>query len=85
MTGWRTCTSRTAPGRRATSTWYPAAALSRVREVLESLARTGFSGHVVVEVSTRRVPTHEDRESDLAEALAFARLNLASAVADHRP
>jgi len=46
-------------------------------EVLESLAVAGFAGSVVVEVSTRRLDD-EARENDLAEALAFARLNLAA-------
>jgi sugar phosphate isomerase/epimerase len=50
--------------------------------VLESLARRGFDGAVVVEISTRRVPTREDREADLAEGLAFARLHLASPLHD---
>jgi sugar phosphate isomerase/epimerase len=48
-------------------------------EVLELLARRGFAGTVVLEVSTRRVPNRAQRESDLAEALAYARLNLAVA------
>lgn len=43
--------------------------------VLELLADSGWSGDVVVEVSTRRVDA-EQRELDLAEALAFARLGL---------
>ena len=47
---------------------------------LERLAAQGFSGSVVVEVGTRRL-TDEQRELDLAEALAFARLHLASAAA----
>lgn len=47
-------------------------------ELLEALAVAGFTGTVVVEVSTRRVKTREEREVDLAEALAFARLHLAS-------
>jgi sugar phosphate isomerase/epimerase len=47
-------------------------------ELLEILARQEFSGSVVVEVSTRRV-SGEQREADLAEALAFARLHLAAA------
>jgi hypothetical protein len=34
---------------------------------------------VVVEVTTRRARSREEREDDLAEALAFARLNLAAA------
>lgn len=46
-------------------------------EVLETLAAQGFSGDVVVEVGTRKVDD-EQREIDLAEALAFARLHLAS-------
>jgi sugar phosphate isomerase/epimerase len=47
-------------------------------EVLEILAGGSFTGSVVVEVSTRRVD-EEQREVDLAEALAFARLHLATA------
>jgi sugar phosphate isomerase/epimerase len=44
-------------------------------EVLEHLADGGWSGDVVVEVSTRKV-SRAQREVDLAEALAFARLAL---------
>jgi sugar phosphate isomerase/epimerase len=47
-------------------------------QVLGILAEQEFSGSVVVEVSTRRV-SGEQREADLAEALAFARLHLAAA------
>jgi sugar phosphate isomerase/epimerase len=46
-------------------------------EVLETLAEEGFDGAVVVEVTTRRL-AHDQREVDLAESLAFARLHLAS-------
>lgn len=42
---------------------------------LERLAGGRFAGVVTVEVSTRRLPPRE-RELDLAEALAFARLHL---------
>jgi sugar phosphate isomerase/epimerase len=49
-------------------------------ELLELLAGQGFSGSVVVEVGTRKL-TAEQREIDLAESLAFARLHLATAVA----
>jgi sugar phosphate isomerase/epimerase len=45
-------------------------------ELLERLAATGWAGNVVVEVSTRRATDAAEREADLAEALAFARLNL---------
>ena len=45
-------------------------------EVLEVLAGNGFRGHVVVEVATRRA-SEAQRELDLAESLAFARLHLA--------
>jgi sugar phosphate isomerase/epimerase len=48
--------------------------------VLERLARREFEGAVVLEVNTRRAGSRADREADLAEALAFARLNLASAL-----
>lgn len=47
-------------------------------ELLESLAGNGFGGSIVVEVGTRKL-TPEQREIDLAEALAFARLNFAAA------
>jgi sugar phosphate isomerase/epimerase len=43
--------------------------------LLEHLAEGGFSGEVVVEVSTRK-HTEAERETDLAESLAFARLHL---------
>ena len=48
-------------------------------EVLELLAQNGFDGTVVVEVNTRRAETRAEREADLAEALAYTRLNLAVA------
>jgi sugar phosphate isomerase/epimerase len=48
-------------------------------ELLERLAAKGWSGNVVVEVSTRRAVDLAEREADLAEALAFARLNLVAA------
>lgn len=46
-------------------------------EILEGLARNGFDGSVVVEISTRGKDA-DAREVDLAEALTFARLNLAT-------
>lgn len=51
-------------------------------DVLEHLARTSFGGVVVVEVNTRRAESRADREADLAEALAYTRLHLASAPLD---
>jgi sugar phosphate isomerase/epimerase len=48
-------------------------------DLLERLAAQGWSGNVVVEVSTRRAASPDEREADLAEALAFARLNLVAA------
>jgi sugar phosphate isomerase/epimerase len=48
-------------------------------ELLEGLAADDFRGLVVVEVSTRRSEDRIEREADLAEALAFTRLNLAAA------
>ena len=50
-------------------------------ELLETLAVQGFAGVVVVEVNTRKAESRADREADLAEALAFTRLNLAASVA----
>ena len=51
-------------------------------DLLERLAVAGFDGLVVVEVSTRRVSDRAEREADLAEALAFTRLNLAAPAND---
>ena len=52
-------------------------------ELLEQLAVQDFSGLVVVEVNTRRCEDRAERESDLAEALAYTRLHLAApAIAD---
>ncbi len=47
-------------------------------ELLEGLAVQGFDGLVVVEVNTRKCEDRAEREADLAEALAFTRLNLAA-------
>jgi sugar phosphate isomerase/epimerase len=45
--------------------------------LLRTLAGRGFSGAVVVEVSTRRARSHRQRQEILAESLAFAREHLA--------
>jgi sugar phosphate isomerase/epimerase len=47
-------------------------------DLLERLAANAFKGVIVVEVNTRRVENRAEREADLAEALAFTRLNLAA-------
>ncbi len=43
---------------------------------LHHLAGTGFEGHVVLEINTRRCSTREERETDLRESLEFAREHL---------
>jgi sugar phosphate isomerase/epimerase len=48
--------------------------------LLERLARDSWEGSIVLEVTTRRAKNREERENDLAEALAFTRLNLAAAL-----
>ncbi|HEV2928516.1 MAG TPA: sugar phosphate isomerase/epimerase [Propionibacteriaceae bacterium] len=48
--------------------------------VLQYLAEQDFSGHIVLEVNLRRSATRAQREADLAESLAFARLYLAAPV-----
>jgi len=53
-------------------------------EVLERVARNGFAGHVIVEVNTRRAVDRAERESDLAEALAYCRLHLVAPPLLHR-
>ncbi|MDP9183613.1 MAG: sugar phosphate isomerase/epimerase [Actinomycetota bacterium] len=47
-------------------------------ELLEGLAADEFDGLVVVEINTRKCLDRQEREADLAEALAFTRLNLAA-------
>ncbi|MDF2966543.1 MAG: hypothetical protein K0Q93_321 [Nocardioidaceae bacterium] len=47
-------------------------------DLLDVLALRGFAGHVVVEINTRRALDRDAREADLAEALAFTRLHLAT-------
>jgi sugar phosphate isomerase/epimerase len=45
-------------------------------DVLEDLVATRFDGIIVIEVSTRKAANRAERERDLVEALAFARLHL---------
>ncbi|HEX9064320.1 MAG TPA: sugar phosphate isomerase/epimerase [Streptosporangiaceae bacterium] len=49
--------------------------------VLDLLTGTGYQGMVVVEISTRRAFTDEERYADLEESLAFARKHLRAASA----
>ena len=44
--------------------------------LLRHLTSTGFAGHVVLEINTRRSRSMEDREADLVESLRFAREHL---------
>ena len=45
-------------------------------EVCEMLAAGDFSGHVILEVSTSRVRSEDEREALLLESLQFARAHL---------
>ena len=47
------------------------------REMLEQVGRRGLAGAVVIEVSTRRAESVEQREDDLLDSLVFARTHLA--------
>ncbi len=42
---------------------------------LGHLSRTGFAGHIVLEINTRKASTREEREADLRESLEFARMH----------
>lgn len=53
-----------------------------VSGLLEHLASGRFAGHVVVEINTRRSGGRTGRETDLIEALAFARLHFDAGRAD---
>lgn len=50
-----------------------------VAELLEKLAARAFSGHIVVEINTRKAADRDARELDLMESLAFTRLNFEAA------
>ena len=56
----------------------PGRGIQPCAELLEALADQDFDGVIVVEVNTRKAVDRADREADLAEALAFTRLNLAA-------
>jgi hypothetical protein len=47
-----------------------------VAEVLQHLAATGWNGHVVAEVNTRKAKSETERLALLVETLEFARLHL---------
>ncbi|HLT60054.1 MAG TPA: sugar phosphate isomerase/epimerase [Microlunatus sp.] len=51
----------------------------RAAEVLHHLGQRGFTGHVVLEINSRKSETRSKREADLAESLEFARTHLARA------
>jgi sugar phosphate isomerase/epimerase len=40
---------------------------------LHHVAASGFDGHIVIEINTRKAATREEREADLRESLEFAR------------
>jgi sugar phosphate isomerase/epimerase len=48
--------------------------------VLQYLAERDFTGHIILEVNLRRSVTRAQREADLAESLAYARLHFAAPV-----
>ena len=75
------CTWRTAPSPACrTSIWSLAVAASRARKCSHGSGTVGYGGMVVLEVSTRRVATRDERQADLAESLAFARRHLSGEV-----
>jgi sugar phosphate isomerase/epimerase len=53
------------------------------RELLEMLPGMGYSGMVVVEISTRRAQDARERYNDLAESLRFAKAYLHAPVPDY--
>jgi sugar phosphate isomerase/epimerase len=46
-------------------------------EFLEHLAASGFEGHIVAEINTRKAGTRAAREADLLASLAFSQLHFA--------
>lgn len=54
----------------------PGRGSTRAGDLLDLLRERGFTGHVVVEINTRKAGGREARTADLAESLAFAREHL---------
>ncbi|QBX54941.1 sugar phosphate isomerase/epimerase [Nocardioides seonyuensis] len=54
----------------------PGRGVMRAERFLRHLADIEFSGHVVLEINTRRCSTRAERETDLRESLEFAREHL---------
>ena len=44
---------------------------------LKSLAESGFEGHIVAEINTRKAGSRAAREADLLASLAFSQLHFA--------
>jgi len=54
-------------------------------DLLQVLGESGFDGHVVIEISTRKAADRAERESDLRHALQFARGHLVGAEVEPDP
>jgi len=54
----------------------PGRGVMQAERFLRHLVGTGFEGHVVLEINTRRCSTRKERENDLRESLEFARQHL---------
>lgn len=54
----------------------PGRGVTGADSLLKHLVARGFSGHVVLEINTRRCSTREERATDLRESLEFAREHL---------
>ena len=54
----------------------PGRGVMQAERFLRHLVGTGFDGHVVLEINTRRCSTRTERENDLRESLEFAREHL---------
>lgn len=51
----------------------PGRGVMNAAEFLRHLSSTGFSGHIALEINTRRCSSREERERNLVESLEFAR------------
>lgn len=51
----------------------PGRGVTRAEELCRKLDSTGFEGHVVLEINTRRCSNRDERQQDLRESLEFAR------------
>jgi sugar phosphate isomerase/epimerase len=63
----------------------PGRGTQRAADLLGVLANQDFTGHIIVEINTRRAASRSEREVDLVESLEFTRKHLVRTPARRTP